>query len=125
MISSGGAAGGVVTEGMGYALMVEGFEAAAGNKTGLANGLALMKAWLGMVYGPDRIEHRPLGGGIEAANSAVKVDTWPYGVSAVNGSTPAGVAAWKYPLKTCAGDCLGSVRVYRGKLRLPDSLTFL
>lgn len=111
VISSGGAAGGVVTEGMGYAIMVEGFEASAGNAEGLANGLSLMKGWLGMVYGPNKTSH-PFGGGSETADSATKVDTWPYGVSAIEsaqaGLAPSGVAAWKFPITQCSGDCQGT-----------------
>mmetsp|Transcript_80962 Transcript_80962/g.196302 ORF Transcript_80962/g.196302 Transcript_80962/m.196302 type:complete len:642 (+) Transcript_80962:51-1976(+) len=127
VLSAGGAAeGGVVTEGIGYGIMVEGVQAAAGNQTSLKNGLALMKAWLGMVQGPahtfkkptsgspDRVI-QPLGGadGVHPG-AATKVDVPPYGVSAIDPQGPAargpsGVAAWKYPINACSwGLCTGS-----------------
>lgn len=53
VLSSGGAAGGVVSEGMGYGLMVEGFEAAAGSATGLQNGLRLARAWMALAHAPN------------------------------------------------------------------------
>lgn len=125
--SAGGAAeGGVVTEAIGYGIMVEGVQAAAGNRTSLVNGLALMRSWLGMVGGPEH-SFKPLksnfpsktlqplgGGGGVVEGSATKVDVPPYGVSAIlpHGPTargPSGVAAWKYPINSCSwGLCLGS-----------------
>jgi hypothetical protein len=111
--SGGGAASGVVTEGIGYALMVEGFEAARGSQEAVDNGLALTRAWLGMVAGPTDVPH-PLGGGtnLDAPSSALKVDNWPYGVSAIEGppnsKVASGVAAWKYPFDQCDGGCIGS-----------------
>jgi hypothetical protein len=110
VVSSGGAAGGVVTEGMGYAIMVEGIQASNGDSTGLSNGLSLVRAWLGMVFGPNHGKN-PWGGGNEEMDSATKVDVWPYGVSAIEGkqgAVPAGVAPWKYPVEQCAGDCQGA-----------------
>lgn len=110
VVSSGGAAGGVVSEGMGYAIMVEGVQANNGDASGLTNGLSLVRAWLGMVYGPDHGKN-PWGGGNEELDSATQVDVWPYGVSAIkgmNGAVPAGVAPWKYPVEQCAGDCQGA-----------------
>jgi len=126
--SSGGVAeGGVVSEGIGYGIMVEGVQAAAGDKESLNNGLALMKAWLGMVQGPPRpvkdpnhagaslTLNTPVGGGDGLhADSATKVDVPPYGVSAIApqgkvGRGPSGVAAWKYPIESCSwGLCTGS-----------------
>jgi len=126
VLSAGGAAdGGVVTEGIGYGMMVEGVQAAAGNEVSLKNGLALMKAWLGMVDGPRHalktpkegavnIQH-PLGGGDGSdADMATNVSVPPYGVSAIVPGTPeargpSGVAAWKFPLDACSwGLCTGS-----------------
>lgn len=111
VVSSGGAAGGVVTEGMGYAIMVEGFEAVKGNKEAETNGLALLRGWLGMVYGPEKTGH-PFGGGNEQKESATDVAAWPYGVSAIEskqaGKAPSGVAGWKFPIDQCGGDCQGS-----------------
>jgi len=110
VVSSGGAAGGVVTEGMGYGIMVEAFKAVAGDKIGLANGIALLRGWLGMVYGPTNTPH-PFGGGTERGGSS-HVDTYPYGVSAIAGAgpggTPSGVAGWKYPINQCFPVCQGS-----------------
>jgi len=126
--SSGGVAeGGVVSEGIGYGIMVEGVQAAAGDKESLNNGLALMKAWLGMVQGPRRpVEDpkhadesltliAPVGGGDGLVeDSATMVDVPPYGVSAIapkgpDGRGPSGVAAWKYPIESCSwGLCTGS-----------------
>jgi len=111
VVSEGGAAGGVVTEGMGYALLVEGAAAAQGDQTALKNGLGLMRAWLGMVAGPSHGE-QPRGGGSGTAESATEVGTWPYGVSAIEskkGGAASGVATWKYPLKMCGkAGCEGS-----------------
>lgn len=111
VISSGGAAGGVVTEGMGYAIMIEGFDAVKGNREALRNGLALLRSWLGMVYGPKETEH-PFGGGNEQKSSATDVAAWPYGVSAIEsneaGKAPSGVAGWKFPIDQCGGGCQGS-----------------
>jgi len=123
--SAGGAAeGGVVTEAIGYGMMIEGVQAAAGNKASLKNGLALMKAWLGMVNGPEQaftpptaaapgqVVH-PLGGG-DGTEDATRVDGSAYGVSAINPEGPSavgpsGVAAWKYPINSCSwGLCTGS-----------------
>uniref|UniRef100_A0A7S0FTU6 Apple domain-containing protein n=1 Tax=Pyrodinium bahamense TaxID=73915 RepID=A0A7S0FTU6_9DINO len=110
VVSSGGAAGGVVTEGMGYGIMVEAFKAVAGDKTGLANGIALLRGWLGMVYGPAHTPH-PFGGGTERGG-ATHANTYPYGVSAIAGKglggTPSGVAGWKYPINQCYPVCQGS-----------------
>jgi len=128
VVSSGGAAeGGVVSEAIGYGIMIEGVQAAAGDKESLRNGLALMKAWLGMVQGPHRpIKHHkhgnasltlvtPIGGG-DGMNpgSATRVDVPPYGVSAIapqgpNSRGPSGVPAWKYPIESCSwGLCTGT-----------------
>jgi hypothetical protein len=110
VVSSGGAAGGVVTEGMGYAIMVEGIRANGGDHVALQNGLSLVKGWLGMVYGPDHGAH-PWGGGNKEDGSATKLEVWPYGVSAIpgaDGEVAAGVAPWKYPTSQCAGDCTGA-----------------
>jgi hypothetical protein len=114
VISSGGAAGGVVTEGMGYAIMVEGIHALAGSKVGLNNGLALTKGWLGMVYGPPTTSmgkaELPLGGGSGEKDSATKADVPPYGVSAIKGKNGgySGMAAWKFPVNQCAPFCHGT-----------------
>merc|ERR1719424_1444149 len=108
VISSGGAAGGVVTEGMGYAIMVEGIHALGGSKDGLSNGLALTKAWLGMVYGPPTTSlgrtELPLGGGSGEKGSATQAGVPPYGVSAIEGRSGgyAGLPAWKFPVDQCA-----------------------
>jgi len=111
VLSSGGAAGGVVTEGMGYGIMIEGFQASARDVTALSNGLSLVKGWLAMVYGPNTTEH-PFGGGNGSSSSATQVDSWPYGVSAINSSAegmiPAGVASWKFPPSQCYPICQGS-----------------
>jgi len=124
MVHSGGGAaeGGVVTEGMGYGILVEGVQAAHGDKEALATGLGLLKGWLGMVQGPKgpslpwaNHTSRPLGGGDgKNDDSATKVDTQPYGVSVVAPSGPAakgpsGMAAWKFPIANCSwGLCTGS-----------------
>lgn len=128
VISSGGAAeGGVVSESIGYGVMVEGVQAAAGDKESLRNGLALMKAWLGMVQGPQRPVKdpknanasltliAPVGGGDGMRlGSATRVDVPPYGVSAIapqgpNSRGPSGVPAWKYPIESCSwGLCTGT-----------------
>merc|ERR1719382_1679582 len=112
ILSSGGVAGGVVSEGMGYGIMVEGIQAASGDKVALENGLGLMKAWLGMVTGPPDVGAHPYAGGNGKEGSATDVKTWPYGVSAVfgpEGVVPAGVPPWKYPLDACTGtSCHGS-----------------
>lgn len=103
VVSAGGVAGGIVTEGMGYGMMLEGFLAAKGDKQALMNGLSLMKSWLGMVNGPGGLVH-PLAGGANFSESSTKSDTWPYGVSAVEWShlklAPSGVPAWKFPINT-------------------------
>jgi len=100
--SEGGVASGVVTEGMGYGLMIEGFLAAKGNKEALDAGLGLMKSWIGFVNGPGDVP-QPFAGGSDFNDSSTKVDYWPYGISAVEWShkdlAPAGVAAWKFPIK--------------------------
>uniref|UniRef100_A0A7S1M4P1 Cellulase n=1 Tax=Alexandrium catenella TaxID=2925 RepID=A0A7S1M4P1_ALECA len=110
VVSSGGAAGGVVTEGMGYGIMVEAFKAVKGDRTGLANGIALLRGWLGMVYGPSQTQH-PFGGGTEKGG-ATRVDSYPYGVSAIAGAgpggTPSGVAGWKFPVDQCYPKCQGT-----------------
>jgi len=99
--SHGGAAGGVVTEGMGYGIMIEGLLAANGNKTALNLSLSMIKSWLAMVNGPDTAA-QPLGGGMNFTGSATQVNTWPYGISTVEWSHfktgPAGVPAWKFPI---------------------------
>lgn len=99
--STGGAAGGVVTEGMGYGIMVEGFLAAGGNATALNMSLSMIKSWLTMVNGPPT-SVQPLGGGMNATGSSTQVNMWPYGVSVVEWSIyntgPAGVPAWKFPI---------------------------
>jgi len=102
VVSSGGVAGGIVTEGMGYGLMIEGLLASeTGDVTALRNGLSLTKSWLGMVNGPGGFS-QPLGGGEDKVGSSTEVDVWPYGVSAIEWSHqklgPAGVAAWKFPI---------------------------
>jgi len=111
VVSSGGAASGIVTEGMGYGILVEGFQAILGNSTAVTNGIALTRAWLGMVNGP-KDTPKPFGGGNTDKDAATKVGTYPYGVSAIRpqggGVGPSGVAAWKYPLDQCAGLCTGS-----------------
>mmetsp|Transcript_104227 Transcript_104227/g.293416 ORF Transcript_104227/g.293416 Transcript_104227/m.293416 type:complete len:742 (+) Transcript_104227:73-2298(+) len=52
VISSGGVAGGIVSEGMGYALMVEGFQAGRGSAEALSNGLGIARAWLSIATSP-------------------------------------------------------------------------
>lgn len=107
--SADGAAGGVVTEGIGYALMVEGFHAADGDEVARTNALSLTRTWLGMVQGPS---DDVLGGGTGNETSATQVDTYPYGVSAIegsDGSAASGAAVWKYPLDLCGETgCRGS-----------------
>jgi len=110
--SEGGAAGGVVTEGIGYALLVEGIQAVSGDAEALKYGLALSRAWLGMVHGGGSTVK---AGGDGTEGSALKVDVWPYGVSAVEAEEPSqlgpsGVAVWKYPTSLCngKGGCHGS-----------------
>jgi len=99
--SEGGVASGIVTEGMGYGLMIEGFQAARGSETALSHGLALMKSWLGLVNGPAEQPH-PFAGGADYNDSATRADFWPYGVSAVMAEktdlAPAGLPAWKFPV---------------------------
>jgi len=112
VVSSGGVAGGIVTEGMGYGLMVEGFLAARGSKKALDNGLGLAKSWLAMVNGPGDVV-QPFAGGANTSDSATKLKEWPYGVSAVQwsheGLGPAGVPAWKFPLnKSDLSENMGS-----------------
>jgi len=101
VISTGGVASGIVTEGMGYGLMIEGLLASEGDATSLKNGLSLLKSWLGMVNGPGLFQ-QPLGGGESKTGSSTKADVWPYGMSAVEWSHemmgPSGVAAWKFPI---------------------------
>lgn len=113
VLSEGGVAGGVVSEGMGYGIMVEGFDAVRGSQEALERGLALVKGWLGMVYGP--AFHgwaHPFGGGLPGnALSAVDVLTWPYGVSSIKdaaGPGLTGLPAWKFPLDQCEGNCNGT-----------------
>jgi len=114
VISEGGAAGGVVSEGMGYGIMIEGLEAVRGSRDALERGLALVKSWLGMVYGPANFEGwvHPLGGGLPGnALSAADVLTWPYGVSSIREATGPGIAglpSWKFPLDQCEGNCNGT-----------------
>jgi len=102
----GAATKGVVTEGMGYAMMVEGMMASQGDGWALDLSLGLARAWLGMVHGAEKDEE-PLGGAMEQNGNASRVDSWPYGVSAIPGqeknSGPAGVATWKFPRKECYG----------------------
>jgi len=110
--SKGGVAGGIVTEGMGYGLMIEGFLAAKGSKEALVNGLGLAKTWLAMVNGPGTVA-QPFAGGRNETGSATELDKWPYGVSAVQWSHmklgAAGVAAWKFPFnKTDISGNMGS-----------------
>lgn len=111
VLSEGGAAGGVVSEGMGYGLMLEGMAAVRGDGWALDLGLSLMRSWMGMVQGPD--PEQVLGGANGGDDSATKLDSASYGVSAVKGKGPAGVATWKYPPDLCAADepwkpCRGS-----------------
>eukprot|EP00419_Tripos_fusus_P007107 CAMPEP_0172695734 /NCGR_PEP_ID=MMETSP1074-20121228/27555_1 /TAXON_ID=2916 /ORGANISM="Ceratium fusus, Strain PA161109" /LENGTH=819 /DNA_ID=CAMNT_0013516393 /DNA_START=15 /DNA_END=2474 /DNA_ORIENTATION=+ len=110
VVSSGGAAGGVVTEGMGYGIMVEGFKAASGDSEAMTNGLGLLRSWLGMVNGPDKYPH-PFGGGNgKSAEAATAVDKFPYGVSAIKGPRGgySGVASWRFPIDQCRPPCQGS-----------------
>jgi len=102
IVSSGGVAGGIVSEGMGYGLMLEGMLAAkTGDKTSMANAKSFMKAWLGMVHGPDGFQ-QPLAGGGDQKDAATRTDTSPYGISAVEwsheGTAAVGVPAWKFPI---------------------------
>merc|ERR1719221_2592396 len=97
---------------MGYAIMVEGFQAAKGSKTALDNGLALTRAWLGMVQGPPDFGH-PLAGGNGKGASSTRLGQKPYGISAINASGTAvraasGLAAWKFPVSQCAPFCHGT-----------------
>mmetsp|Transcript_12904 Transcript_12904/g.45752 ORF Transcript_12904/g.45752 Transcript_12904/m.45752 type:complete len:656 (-) Transcript_12904:162-2129(-) len=113
IFSEGGVASGVVSEGIGYALVVEGIQAFNGDSEGLANGLALARSWLGMVQGPGEVLQ---GGGDGTSASATQVDVWPYGVSAIEALgeeswlLPAGLPTWKYPVDLCEGKggCHGS-----------------
>lgn len=111
VVSSGGAAGGIVSEGIGYGILIEGIQAAQGSQEALGNALALTRSWLGMVYGPASVEHPYAGGGGDAA-SATDVGKGPYGVSAIASSTtsggPAGLPAWKFPTSQCYPRCHGS-----------------
>lgn len=103
VMSVGGVAGGIVTEGMGYGIMIEGFLAARGDRYALKRGLALTKSWLGLVTGPDDL-NMPLGGGGNLSNSSTQPQVWPYGISAVEWSHlklgAAGVPAWKFPIRS-------------------------
>lgn len=101
--SDGGAASGIVTEGMGYALMLEGMMAAQGDGWALNLALGLMRSWLAMVQGSSGTSKPPLGGSDKRDGSATKVNTRPYGVSAIPGKGPAGVATWKFPREECFG----------------------
>jgi len=103
--SKGGAAGGIVSEGMGYGIMIEGLLAAKGeDPRALNNSLSLIKSWLAMVNGgvATGTVEQPFAGGQNVTTSSTHVDTWPYGVSAVEWShaklAPAGVPAWKFPI---------------------------
>jgi len=103
--SKGGAAGGVVTEGMGYGIMIEGILAARGeDPRALNNSLSLIKSWFAMVNGgvAEGTIEQPFAGGENRSASSTRVETWPYGVSAVEWSHrklgPAGVPAWKFPI---------------------------
>jgi len=110
VVSSGGAAGGVVTEGMGYGIMVEGFKAVAGDHDAIATGLGLLRGWMGMVNGPENYPH-PFGGGNgNSMEASTDVDNYPYGVSAIKGLRGAysGVAGWKFPIEQCYPPCQGS-----------------
>lgn len=102
VMSVGGVAGGIVTEGMGYGMMIEGFLAARGDDDAKMRGLALTKAWLGLVTGPGDL-NMPLGGGANYSGSSTKAAWWPYGASAVEwshlGLGATGVPAWKFPIK--------------------------
>jgi len=103
--SSGGVAGGIVTEGMGYGIMIEGLLASKGEDVrALRYGLSLIKSWAAMVNGgvsKGKIV-QPFAGGMNESDSSTKVGTWPYGISAVGWShdktLPAGVPAWKFPI---------------------------
>jgi len=117
--SEGGVAQGVVSEGMGYGIMVEGLQAARGDQKALELGLALVKSWLGLVVGPGfPTAPVPYAGGATFNGSATNVDFWPYGVSAIEWSHlelgVSGVPAWKYPIDLCnkggsqEGNCMGS-----------------
>mmetsp|Transcript_119968 Transcript_119968/g.344842 ORF Transcript_119968/g.344842 Transcript_119968/m.344842 type:complete len:692 (-) Transcript_119968:305-2380(-) len=101
--SDSGAASGVVTEGMGYALMIEGMLASTGDAWAKNLSLSLARSWMGMVQGGGDDMEKPLGGTDENDGSATKVDVKPYGVSAIPGVGPAGVATWKFPRKFCYG----------------------
>jgi len=110
VVSSGGAAGGVVTEGMGYGIMVEGFKAVSGDRNAIATGLGLLRGWMGMVNGPEKYP-QPFGGGNgKSMEASTAVDTYPYGVSAIKGHQGgySGVAGWKFPVEQCYPPCQGS-----------------
>jgi len=110
VVSSGGAAGGVVTEGMGYGIMVEGFKAISGDHTAIATGLGLLRGWMGMVNGPATYP-QPFGGGNgKSMEASTAVDSYPYGVSAIKGPEGgySGVAGWKFPIEQCYPPCQGS-----------------
>mmetsp|Transcript_28823 Transcript_28823/g.83434 ORF Transcript_28823/g.83434 Transcript_28823/m.83434 type:complete len:725 (+) Transcript_28823:81-2255(+) len=102
--STGGFAGGVVSEGMGYALMIEGMLAAQGDAWAKDLAMGLLRSWLGMVQGINHDPKLALGGASEQDGSALKVDSDPYGVSAIDGWGPAGVATWKFPRHLCAAN---------------------
>jgi len=115
--SEGGVAAGIVTEGMGYGMMIEGMQAAKGSKDALEKGLALTKSWLALVAGPGGKDvPTPYAGGADYNGSATKVDFWPYGVSAIEWSHEklgaTGLPAWKFPIDLCEkgedGVCTGS-----------------
>jgi hypothetical protein len=110
VVSSGGAAGGVVTEGMGYGIMVEGFKAVAGDHDAIATGLGILRGWMGMVNGPKQLPHPFAGGNGKSMEASTAVDSYPYGVSAIKGpgSGYSGVAGWKFPIEECSGFCQGS-----------------
>merc|ERR550525_1194895 len=65
-----------------------------------------------MTQGP-KVWKAPFAGGKPSnVASAVKVDEWPYGVSAIEANPPEqgyiGLPAWKYPLDQCGGLCNGT-----------------
>jgi len=102
--SAGGFAGGVVSEGMGYAMMVEGMMAAQGDGWAKELALGLLRSWLGMAQGDNHDPDLALGGASEPDGSAEKVDSLPYGQSAIKGNGPAGVVTWKFPRHLCAAN---------------------
>jgi len=134
--AGGAASGGVVTEGMGYAIMIEGMMAAQGDKWALKLGLGLARSWLGMVQGTDDASEEPLGGADKNDGSASKANVKPYGVSAIAGLGPAGVSTWKFPRKACLAlsnhsptPCHGSATdgdedALLGMMYLADALDF-